>query len=249
MSGFSDERVSFTNDSNEKLSGLLRVVDQLGPIVVLCHGLLSDKNHYKPQMLADELARRGMGSLRFDFSGHGESEGRFFDTTLTKRRQDLAAAIGFASEHTEALGLFGSSVGGTTCLLQAARDSRIVAVAVSSPHSDLDLLSTNRVVEERLRRSRYPKSPRGARPSFLEDLRKHDVRAAVRQIDVPLLAVHGSADAWAPCAASAEIVALAKNGRLELVEGADHSYSEDSDMRLVLELVATFFEDHLKPPR
>ena len=47
------------------------------PMVIICHGFNGNKNAQILQLLADSLQRRGIASIRFDFNGHGESEGEF----------------------------------------------------------------------------------------------------------------------------------------------------------------------------
>jgi len=63
--------------------------------VITCHGLLSSKDSDKFITLGELFAEEGLTVLRFDFSGCGESEGRFEDTTITGRNEDLLAALSF----------------------------------------------------------------------------------------------------------------------------------------------------------
>src|SRR5690349_4286143 len=48
--------------------------------------------------LADGLGQAGIASLRFDLRGHGESEGRQEELTLSTILNDIAVAIGHVRE-------------------------------------------------------------------------------------------------------------------------------------------------------
>ena len=55
------------------------------PIAVIFHGLMSNRAYHKESMhsmLAEELLKRKVASVRFDFNGHGESDGDFQDMTV-----------------------------------------------------------------------------------------------------------------------------------------------------------------------
>lgn len=58
------------------------------PMVLLLHGFTSSKDDFVISGLADELQSRGIASIRFDFNGHGESEGRFEDMTVLNEIED-----------------------------------------------------------------------------------------------------------------------------------------------------------------
>lgn len=88
-----EEAVTFTNDRGERLAGtLLWPAQQQGadaaaaagsthgggvPCVLLAHGYMSGRSSELLVRLATALGREGIASLRWDFSGNGDSEGRF----------------------------------------------------------------------------------------------------------------------------------------------------------------------------
>jgi alpha-beta hydrolase superfamily lysophospholipase len=90
------------------------------PLVVGSHGLEGTMDSAKQTLLAGLLPRAGIAFFRFDHRGCGASGGDFLtDTSLENRAQDLVTAV----EQVLALGrtsrnlaLFGSSLGGTTCI-------------------------------------------------------------------------------------------------------------------------------------
>ena len=110
----------FRSDALE-LFGTLHLPQQSDPpLVVGSHGLEGSQNSAKQQVLARILPENGIAFFRFDHRGCGRSQGEFtLDTSLEKRSRDLVAAV----EHVTAMGrtsgrlaLFGSSMGGATCI-------------------------------------------------------------------------------------------------------------------------------------
>ena len=75
QSRIADRRVTFQNAKHETLVGLLR--DCGHQAAILCHGWKSTKEQSMFVQLADRLEAEGLTTLRFDFSGNGESEGSF----------------------------------------------------------------------------------------------------------------------------------------------------------------------------
>jgi pimeloyl-ACP methyl ester carboxylesterase len=86
-----------------------------GPPVVWLGGFRSDMASTKAQAIDDWAAARGRAFLRFDYSGHGESGGRFEDGTISRWTQESVAVIrAFAADGPV---LVGSSMGGWIALL------------------------------------------------------------------------------------------------------------------------------------
>src|ERR1700677_2871110 len=91
--------------------------DGRGPSVVFLPGFRSDMTGDKATALAAFCADRGVGMLRFDYSGHGASSGAFIDGTIGGWAEDALAAIDTLT-HGELI-LVGSSMGGWIALLAA----------------------------------------------------------------------------------------------------------------------------------
>ena len=70
-----------------------RKVDGAGPPVVWCGGFASDMESTKAQALADWARANGRAYIRFDYSGHGRSEGLFADGTIGQWFADAKAIV------------------------------------------------------------------------------------------------------------------------------------------------------------
>lgn len=64
------------------------VPDGKAPVAIILHGLTGYRTEPHLNALADSLQARGVATVRFDFNGHGESEGRFSSMTLFNELED-----------------------------------------------------------------------------------------------------------------------------------------------------------------
>ena len=106
-----------------------------GPTVVWLGGFHSEMTGTKGEALAVWAAETGRAYLRFDYFGHGLSEGRFEDGTISRWRGDALAVIDRLT--TGPLVLVGSSMGGwLACLAALARPERIAGLVLIAPAAD-----------------------------------------------------------------------------------------------------------------
>lgn len=240
--------LSFTNPRGERLVGALH--GSVQPCMAIsCHGMFSDKGGQKHLALAAALEELGVPLLRFDFAGAGESEGRLFDLSYTRRMEDLDSAINtLCQQGARFFAVFGSSLGGAVALLTAARDERIVGVAtLAAMGHPAELLESHPQALTSWRERGYHDFPAGrVGPTFLEDSLSHDVVGAVSVLRAPVFVVHGDQDEVIPCSDAHDIAAAARRASLELVLGADHSFSQAVHLRPVIGRIATFLADSLR---
>jgi pimeloyl-ACP methyl ester carboxylesterase len=118
--------VEFKNQNNDILRGILTVPDNNpGKGIIFLHGFERNATVEKKfKRMADALAIRGIATLRFDASGCGLSDGSFYDTTISKRANELDAAMEIlAKKFTNIrIGFFAHSLG--ACVL-ASRVGRL----------------------------------------------------------------------------------------------------------------------------
>ena len=87
--------------------------------------------------LEEILNKNGISTFRFDFFGHGESEGKFEEITTSEAVDDIQNAIQFlkASGYKK-MGLVGSSFGGLASIIAASKTNDLYVLALKSPVSD-----------------------------------------------------------------------------------------------------------------
>ncbi len=93
------------------------------PMVVLMHGIFSSKDYNPMPSLAKGLAGAGIASIRFDFDGHGKSEGRMQDMTIENEIADAIAIWAYVKDlpYVTEIGFLGHSQGGVVASMTAGR--------------------------------------------------------------------------------------------------------------------------------
>ena len=91
------------------------------PMVILMHGVFSSKDYNPMPALAKGLAAAGIASIRFDFDGHGKSEGRMEDMTVEKEIADAMAVWTYVKglPYVSEIGFLGHSQGGVVASMTA----------------------------------------------------------------------------------------------------------------------------------
>ena len=247
------EKVYFQNSRGQKLCGILSVPEFSRSVVVMCHGFGSNKDATSSRLLAEELNKNGISTFRFDFSGRGESEGSIEETTISDAIDDLKGAVNFVYEMFDKLFLYGSSFGGAVSLGYAAKDSRIILLALKSPVSSYVDKREKELGEEGIKRWKeqgFMEYQTGDKIyklpyKFYEDAVKYNY-LFYDHIKIPVLIVHGNKDEEVPVSQSLELAKHLKNPKLEIVKGADHKYTTKSHFDKSIKIISGWFVEQVK---
>ena len=93
------------------------------PMVVFCHGFGGRKDGPLFELIADTLQAHGIASIRFDFNGHGESEGAFKDMTVPNEIEDAKKVVSYVRDlrYVSSLAIVGHSQGGVVASMTAGQ--------------------------------------------------------------------------------------------------------------------------------
>lgn len=168
-----------------------------GWIVVLGHGVTGNKDRPVIVDTANALNGAGFDTLRFSFSGNGESGGDFRDATISKEVGDLAAVIDAVSKTYPRIAYIGHSMGGAVGVIQAAKDTRInVLVSLAGMVDTKAFAETefSEVTPDKGLMWEDEDCPLSAK--FMHDLCQTigSVAPLAESITIPWLLVHGTAD-------------------------------------------------------
>ena len=212
------------------LKGVLHLPDtEKPPLVVGSHGLEGTKESAKQKVLARHLVESQIAFFRFDHRGCGQSQGDFIkDTSLEKRTIDYIAAVQHIlnlNKTSRDIALFGSSMGGATCINAweklSMMDIRLCgAVLCASP-------VRSRSIEN------IPTHANGKRPalplSFFKDNLLFNILDKATNLSNVLI-FHGDADKTVPVSNAHELFAQAKEPkRLIIQKGGDHQMTAGKD--------------------
>ena len=224
-----------------------------GPGVVFLGGFNSDMTGTKAEDLAAFCTARGRAFLRFDYSGHGASGGRFVDGTIGRWAEDAACVLDRLTEGPQIL--VGSSMGGWIALLLALRrPERVKALVGIAAAPDF----TARISEELPPEGRAAIQRDGVwhRPSaygdpypitraLLEEGRNHLLLQGPVPLSIPIRLLHGQQDPDVPWELSLRI-AKAITGpdvQVVLVKDGDHRLSRPQDLALLRRTLAALLEE------
>jgi pimeloyl-ACP methyl ester carboxylesterase len=219
-----------------------------GPAVVFMHGLRSDMEGTKALHLEDWARGAGRAFVRFDCSGHGQSDGAFEDGCIGDWAEDARAIL---SELTAGpVVLVGSSMGGWLALLLARsmpeRVAGLVTIA-AAPDFTEDGFWADFTEDQK---AEMASSGQVALPSeygeplivtrrMIEDGRSHLVLRAPLDLPFPTRFLQGTADDDVDMSVALRLLEHADGPdmRLTLVKGADHRFSEPAELATIVAAV------------
>ncbi len=215
------------------------------PGVMFCGGFRSNMSGGKAQHLEAHCRERGQGFLRFDYSGHGDSNGRFEDGTIGSWLGDTPAVLDRLSDGPQIL--VGSSMGGWIATLAALERPHRVAglIGIAAAPDFTEELIWNRLSETQraalvrdgilLRPSGYDDDPDPITLRLVEQGRDHLLLGGPIPVTVPARLIHGIADRDVPWQQSLRLAERLESQdlRLILVKDGEHRLSRPQDLDLI----------------
>lgn len=234
--------------------------DKKYPAVIIFHGFGGDRNGTINFRLnhAKYLTERGFVVFRFDFSGSGESDGEFYDMTVSREEKELEIIHDFVKMKyfvdNDRLYWIGHSLGGVLSSLMAYK-LKPKAMVLLAPASDMNnkdylkvmaktvfegeiknakSLENNKSYDEMI--TKFEDADIGGvkiHKNFLIDFIRKDIYGSAEKYEGKVLIIRGTKDSLVFKDSNEKLEKSFKNARYEEIEGADHSFTNE-DHRIFL---------------
>jgi pimeloyl-ACP methyl ester carboxylesterase len=215
------------------------------PTLVFLAGYASDMQGSKALALQDWAVRNGHASLLIDYSGCGESDGRFEDGTLALWRDDVLLAIDLLIRGPVIL--IGSSMGGWIGLLVArilqSQVVGFVGIAAAPDFTDWGFSSGEKGLIERQGRlerpSDYGPEPMITTHGFWQSGQDNLLLKDEIAIDCPVRLLQGQCDPDVPWETALRIASQLRSEKVQvhLIKDGDHRLSREQDIALLIATV------------
>ena len=203
-------------------------------MVMLLHGFMGTKTSRPLTDIADELEKKGIASIRFDFNRHGESEGASENMTVLNEIEDAKRVFAFVSklDYVKSISMCGYSQGGVVSSMLAG-ELGINAVKV------LVLLSPAAVLRDNaLEGSFGGMTCDASNPpetltigdfkigrNYILTAQTLPIFETAQKYTGPVCLIHGTEDLIVPYQYSERYQRIYKNSELHLIPGADHTFT------------------------
>lgn len=251
------ERFDFVSDEGHPLVGRLDLPEGTPhAYAVFAHCFTCTKNSLAAVRISRALAAHGIGVLRFDFTGLGESEGDFSASGFSGNVRDLLAAVRQMGERGCAPALLiGHSLGGAATIAAAVGTPEIKAVAVIGAPADVSHVT--RLLAgglEQIQDKGEAEVDLGGQPfmirrSFIDDLNAHDQTTTIAGLRRPLLILHSPEDRVVDIENAMRIFAAAQQPKsLVALDSADHLLTRPEDAGYAADMIAAWSSRYIAKP-
>jgi putative redox protein len=248
------ERVTFLSSTGPALAGIIdRPAGEPRGWGVFSHGFTLGKDSPAAARICKQLAEDGIGMLRFDALGLGDSEGDWGDGSFTVKVNDVIRACEFmAEQNTTADILVGHSFGGAAVIAAARQSPGVRAVAtVGAPMDPAHAEHQYDAVVDRVLSEGSAQWMVGGRTltlkrAFVEDVRAAALHEKIRSLRLPLLILHSPTDNTVGIANASEIFRTARHPRSFVsLEGSDHLLTGPGQARRAGRIIGAWADAYL----
>jgi putative redox protein len=251
--------VEFINHSGHRLAAKIEFPPDQKPVAfaIFAHCFTCNKNLPAVRNISQALASQGLAVLRFDFTGLGESEGEFVETTFTTNVTDILAGATFLEENFSAPSLLiGHSLGGTATLFAASSLSSVKAViTIASPADPAHVTHLLKDVLDEIQDEGAAEVQIAGRvfkigKSFLRDVLQQDLTKILKGLKKALLVMHAPFDQTVGIENAKWLYEKAMHPKSFVsLDSADHILSNKEDSRYVGRVIGSWASRYLPGPQ
>ncbi|MGB3626442.1 MAG: alpha/beta fold hydrolase, partial [Henriciella sp.] len=241
--------VRFKGASGADLAGRLDHPDSvISSWAIFAHCFTCSKQSRAAIRVSKRLAERGIGVLRFDFTGLGESDGEFRETSFSSNVADLVAAASWMEQSSRPPGLLiGHSLGGAAAIVAASRIESLKAVAtINAPGDATHVIGQFADDMDRIETKGEANVSLAGRPftitrEFVEDIRGTRVADAAETLGLPLLILHAPGDNVVGIDNATQLFRAARHPKSFVsLDRADHFLTGEGDTGFAADMIAAW---------
>ena len=213
--------------------------------VVFFHGFMSDMIGEKPSAIERFCRLKKINFIKFEYSGHGRSSGKFIDGNISKWTSEARQLIRSKCKKKNKLIFIGSSMGSWIALnLFIYFKKRIKGfIGIASAPEFLEKLMWDKfnnetkktIMTKNIHYLKYGEYTYPITKQLILDGRKNKVLNSKINLEIPITLVHGSKDKIVPLNFSKKILKICKKSKKKLViiKNGDHSLSRKNDLKKI----------------
>ena len=211
--------------------------------VVFFHGFMSDMMGAKPTSIQRFCKKQKLNFLKFEYSGHGKSSGKFINGNISKWTQEAKELIKSKTRKNKKLIFIGSSMGAwiSLNLLPIFKKKIIGFIGIAAAPEFLERLMWNKfdkkikskLLKEGLYNLEYGGFTYPLTKQLIFDGRKNKFFNKKNNLHLPVTLLHGLKDEVVPLLFSKKILKKFKKSKKKLVKikNGNHSLSRKSDLK------------------
>ena len=213
--------------------------------VVFFHGFMSDMIVAKPVAIQKFCRRQKLDFLKFEYSGHGKSSGKFIEGNISKWTNDAKQLIRKKVKKNKNLIFIGSSMGSWIALNLLPYFKKKIKgfIGISSAPEFLEELMwkkfNNKIKKIIMTKKIYYLDHGGftypLTKQLIFDGRKNKVLNNKINLNIPIVLFHGTKDDVVPLNFSKKILKIFKKSKKKLIKikNGDHSLSRKNDLKKI----------------
>jgi len=251
------QTINYRSLDGTKLLGILESKMNFSKkCIIMCHGLKTNKDEYGGFKELTQVLANDYDTFRFDFRAHGESQGNEMEMTVKGLKEDLEATLLelILKRKYEEVCILGASFGGAILsLIDYERFPEVKKLIMWSASIDankgnvkgsLGYENYKKAIEEGSVeiKSKTTGKIRKLSRTFMKETRDLKPEEKIKDINIPILFIHGTEDKTTPYEVNKQIAKECKKSCLVIIKGASHGLHEPKDIMLASKYIESFLK-------
>ena len=246
----------FLTPRNRKINYLL--INKKSQItVVFFHGFMSDITGKKPIAVQNFCKKQKLNFLKFEYSGHGKSSGKFTDGNISKWTNDAKSLIRSKTKKSKNLIFVGSSMGSWIALnlFPYFKNKLKAFIGIASAPEFLEELMWKKfnkkikkiIMTKKIYHLDYGEYSYPLTKQLILDGRKNKILNNKINLNIPIILLHGKKDEIVPLKVSRNILKICRKSKKKfiIIKNGDHSLSRKSDLKILCSELKNLIKNHL----